>query len=699
MRDLVRGVLVALDEQFSNSSANAKIDTSVFNASRITRLPGTRNKKGQDLPDRPHRASKIVAAPPAGLRLVTLEQLEDVAGEYKRYDDVDLLEVDMEAIPLASDYDVERAWKYLQIMPDAISGQRGGDSTYAACYRCAEFGLNAEQAAEVMGRFNAEKTGGEPWSGADLSRMVKRAYAYAKTKGALGVKKSVDITINQEEVVGESVGQEAAKPPGDGCGGDGKDKGHGGKRNGAGRPKKQPDLRFTDTGNASRFVKQHRGVAQYVAPWKSWVIWDGQKWNRNLKGGVSTLVEKTVASIDGEANLTTNRTERDQIKEWASQSNFLARMQAMEQISRGRLPAMPEDFNRHPWLLNVENGTLDLKTQTLRPHGPADLLTTVSPVTYNPEAQCPHWMSLLKLAFRDKYETVAYLQRLVGYAIVGDVQEHILPILWGGGNNGKSTFVTTILEILGPDLAVQGEKDMMIAFKGDRNSTGLARLWGKRFVAANESGEYGHLDETIVKIATGGDRITARHLYQDLIEFPPTHTIFLVTNHRPVTSGTDRGLWRRLAMIGFEHEIPADVVDTDIRAKLRSEYPGILNWILHGTVEWMKKGLAMPHDVRVTTEEYKKEMDTLGQFIDDRCIVADNAKCLAGRLYDSYRHWAKHCGLSVMPINIFGRKLTDRGFPGRKWKHDRYRYGIAPLEDILWNDEQTGEWQRDLWKE
>lgn len=719
-RDLVRGVLTALDEQFSGQSGDAKVDLSVFNASRITRLPGTTNKKGNNTSERPHRVARIVSGPDA-LAIVTEKQLRAVAGEYKRYDDVNVGQVDLDGIAPASDHDVERAWAYIETMPDAISGRRGGDATYSACYRCAEFGLDGSQVAEVMGRFNATKTGGEPWEAKDLDRMIQRAYAYAQAKGTFGSKKNPDITVvpaSQGENGHGGPRKGAGRPKGTGhqckkdAGGNG-GKGHGGARPGAGRPRRQPNDRFTDLGNRDRFVKVAAGKVAWVPEWKKWLQWDGKRWNRNPDGGITPYQDQVIGVIKSEVATATTDQERRAIAEWACQSSMEKHFEAIERMGRGPMRTASAKYDKHPTLLNVENGTLDLETGEFRPHDQKDMLTQLAPVVYDPAADCPMWKrfmddvmevscaqikamegkhDLLPLeaaaeAMQATAEKVELLQDLVGYSLTGEIRDHILPIMWGGGENGKSTFFKVLLHLLG-DYGMQAPPDFLLASKNEKHPTDKADLYGKRFVVVLETAEDKRMDEVLVKALTGGDNIRARKMFQDFFEFKSTHKAWMGTNHRPIVRGTDRGIWRRLALVGWEvkfNKLKGNC-DTNLGEKLKQEVSGILNWALEGHRRWRRRGIVLPPIVQAATDAYRKEMDMIGLFLGECCVQHESARCIAQELYDAFRFWAIRNGHNPPPSSTrFGWILTERELIAKKDNRSRrwVRYGVDLTEDFL----------------
>ncbi len=254
------------------------------------------------------------------------------------------------------------------------------------------------------------------------------------------------------------------------------------------------------------------------------------------------------------------------------------------------VPVLPEDLNRDGWLLNVPNGTLDLRSGTLREHRREDLITQLCPVDYDPAAECPLWHQTLNTFFARPHrerqaELIDYFHRGAGKSLAGVVRDHVLLFAYGTGSNGKSTMLNALQETLGPDYAMKATAGLLMASKTDAHPTGLTDLYGKRLVVAIETESGRRLNETLVKELTGGDKIRARRMREDFWEFSPTHSIVLATNHKPTVRGTDHGIWRRLRLLPFTVSIPDGQADKSMPEKLRAEAPGILAWLvprLHG---------------------------------------------------------------------------------------------------------------------
>lgn len=331
---------------------------------------------------------------------------------------------------------------------------------------------------------------------------------------------------------------------------------------------------------------------------------------------------------------------------------------------------MAQEWDRDPWLLNVRNGTIDLRTCTLRPHDPNDLLTKQANVEYDPTAKGEKWEQHINKFLPDA-NIRRQVQRDLGGALPGAVLDECLPIWWGIGGNGKTTTVRTILHLLG-DYACRAAPDLLVQSKYDRHPAEIADLCGKRLVFSVEMDKAKHLAEALVKDLTGGDRKKARFMRQDFFEFEQTFSIILVVNQKPIITGTDPGLWRRLRLIPWTYQVqPSERREQDeVVAELLTESAAILNWLLDGLRDKQREPFWVADEVRAVTDAYQAEMDWLGDFLGQCCVLGPRYTVPKAELYAAYVSWCGKNHEAPVSRKTFTRALENRGIGATRVGHD-----------------------------
>ena len=446
----------------------------------------------------------------------------------------------------------------------------------------------------------------------------------------------------------------------------------------------RPERPCTDLGNAERLVRLFGDRIRYVPQW-GWLVWDGKRWARDPNSQrVMEFAEETVRQIYREAAEANDPAERERLAKWAITSESRQRISAMVELAAPMCLASPDEFDADDWLLNCENGVLNLQTFEFMPHNPSLKLTKLAPVTYDPHADCPKWKAFLNRIFDGNERLIRFVQRAVGYSLTGSTREQCLFFLYGTGANGKSTFLEVIRSLLG-DYAVTAE---FATFATDRKSSvrnDIARLHSARLVTAIEVGEGKRFAEELIKTLTGGDTVAARFLYREFFEFRPRFKIWLAANYKPEIRGTDWAIWRRIRLIPFTVTIPPEEQIPDLADQLKSELSGILNWALEGLRDWLANGLQPPPEVVEATEAYRAEMDIVGLFIKDACVIDPKAMTPSKDLYDAFRNWCSENGYEPFGQTAFGRRLAAKGFAsGRAYVEGRLRrcwFGIRLRSD------------------
>ena len=434
---------------------------------------------------------------------------------------------------------------------------------------------------------------------------------------------------------------------------------------------------LTDVGNADRFARRYSSRVIFV-PGRGWLTWSGLQWQRDEAGHIVELAKQLARSIYQEGTNLDDDEARIAVAKHAKASQQVQRLKAVLDLARScpELVVPNNQLDAHDLLLGVANGVVDLTTGKLQPTKQEDRITRHSPVTFDPKAECTHFLAFLNQVTGGDKSLMGYLQRVVGYSLTGKTAEQCLFFLYGTGANGKSTFLNLVQEMLGPELARQTPSETLMTRKNTSASNDLARLQGVRAVIANEVEDGSLLAESLVKQLTGGDTVTARFLYSEHIEFQPKFKLFIAGNHKPAIRGRDQGIWRRIRLIPFEVTIPPAQRDKGLQARLRTELPGILNWAIQGCLTWQKTTLKEPHIVTSAVASYRQEMDLLGAWVNDCCMTGPLCEWPARQAYSSYAQWAEGGGYKPMSEGMFSRDL-EISFKKAKRKDANYFLGIT----------------------
>jgi putative DNA primase/helicase len=427
-----------------------------------------------------------------------------------------------------------------------------------------------------------------------------------------------------------------------------------------------PGLTDTDIANAKRFATRYGEEVRFT-PERDWLVWDGRRWAPDDKAlKAQELAKKVALSIYDEVR---QASDRDEAYTHAKKSQSRRAIEAMLWLARSEdgIPAHLADFDADPWLFNVANGTVDLRTGQLQPHCREDRLTNIAEVDFDPDADCERWDRFLWRVTGENRELYDYLRRYCGYLLVGDVSEHSLCFLYGSGRNGKSVFCDTLQRLMGT-YACTASPDMLMLKQHKGIPNDVARLKGVRAAFMNETSEGTRFDEAKLKDLTGGDRQQARFLHKEFFDFDPTHRLLLRGNHKPQIRGTDDGIWSRLHLVPFTVQIPKEEQDKRLLQKLTAELPGILNWCLQGCQEWQRDGLMPPECVTAAVEDYRKGSDILAHFIEVCCEVRRNAQVKSSVVYAAYRQFCERSGERPVASKSFPEELERRGFEKRRAK-------------------------------
>jgi P4 family phage/plasmid primase-like protien len=695
--NLVERFLAVMSEKFSCTTA--QIDCSVGNASRIARLPDTKAAKGPDDPtQRPWREARIIHLPKQRENY-TIEQLEVIAKQAPAgY-------VNSEPRGTATDYQIELAVEKLTDFCEEYDIQvttpvHKHDGVYMFCkcpwedqHRMPGNGSDVCIRVDNGGAFNfickhshghdlhwanfrehydpdrdfvfvPAITEGEleeasqRW-GMDLEEPSAPVAKYAGPP-ILVTKKQLPASLTLPQGVGPAPIIHVNTTP-------------------VGRP-----FEFNDVGNSERLAYRYAAKFRYC-PQRDWHKWTGTRWKEDALNDIVNAAIDTLRNIpaielaayklgmddEHEAEAASN------LDKWAQRSLSKKSIDSMVGLAKSApgFATHIKSFDRDLWLFNAANGTIDLKTGAFKLHDPADLITKISPVAYDPTARCPQWLSFLNDIMMGDQGMVDFLQRAAGYSMTGSTSEEVLFLLYGTGQNGKTKLIETLRYVMG-DYQCQAQMDMFLEKHfGDGIPNDIARLEKVRLVTASESNADKVLAEAKIKMLTGGDTVSARFLRQEFFDFTPTHKIWLATNHQPTIRGTDKGIWRRLCTIPFDWECPEPKKDPLLLEKLKTEASGILNWMLAGLKEWRRVGLKPPQRVQEASDQYREDQDWMGKFFNDcvEFVPPSGVDVQSSILYGQYQLWARRNGFKQpATATKFGLLMKGRGYKSVKKRDGQF---------------------------
>jgi len=438
---------------------------------------------------------------------------------------------------------------------------------------------------------------------------------------------------------------------------------------------------MTEFGNAERMLDHYGDGLMYVPEIDGWFMWTGIYWRRAAGVELEHLAKETIRALPDEAKSIESDGERAEFFKFCAISQRAVMVRNMVSLAQSdpRVVVSMTDLDKLTHLLGVGNGVVDLHTGKLLPPDQAYRVTTITAVDYDPAAKCPLFERTVADVFFGDADMIGFFQRLVGYSLLGKPDEDVLAIPYGSGSNGKSTVLGAIRDALGEHAKMASADTFLSSGVGGGNAGAaredVLRLRGARFVYVSEPDEGSELREGLIKSMTGGEPLPARGLYsKTTVEVAPTWVAFMPTNHRPIVKGDDHAIWRRLLPVPFTRNFDQDLTltkDPDRAEKLAAEAAGILAWCVRGALAYQKDGLQPPGAVRKAREDYKSDMDLLGEWLDECCEIGPNHVESNARLWASWEAFAKARGeLRLVPtLKQLNRRLDARGTTAIKNAH------------------------------
>ena len=450
-------------------------------------------------------------------------------------------------------------------------------------------------------------------------------------------------------------------------------------------PHTNPRYGRDEIGLGNMFADFFKPIARYNSERGIWFVYDGVVWQPDMENLKVAELAKLLA--DKLYLFALKITEEDARKRFIDRVRKLQQRKhrdTMLKDAKSVFPLSMKQYDQDIYLFNCKNGTLDLRTMEFREHRPEDFLTKVSPVVYDPEADCPRWRSFITEIMQGDKARADYLQKAIGYALTGDTKMECLFILYGPtSRNGKGTTMESILRIMG-EYGKNADPTMLQA-KFNNQSGGpseeIARLAGSRFVNISEPEKKITLDAALTKRLTGNDTITARYLHENSFEFRPNFKIFINTNHRP--NITDLTLFEsgRIKIIPFDRHFEENEQDKDLKSTFAKpeNMSGILNWMLEGYKMFRSQGLAMPDSVVQATMDYQMFSDKMGQFFDECIEEKEGSELRRGAIYTRYKEWCGENGYRAEAAKNLNQEIEKRYKTARKRPNDGTSSSTTPM--------------------
>lgn len=446
---------------------------------------------------------------------------------------------------------------------------------------------------------------------------------------------------------------------------------------------------MTTTGNGEAIAAAARGKALFVYEFRNWIVYRGGQWVLDDTGYMRRLAVETFRDLfknSADAGMQDQK-QREKLAKWfiQSENSRILTDSLTEAAAQEGMTISAGAIDDKPWLLNVKNGTLNLKTGGLQLHDPADLLTQKIEVDWSPDAYSLEWEQFLITIFGNNAELIDYIQRAVGYSLNGTQDERSFFFLHGIGRNGKSQFTGALRLVLGQYAAeAKPELFMEKRFAGSGPDEGQAGLKGIRFLTAGELKRGQTLDVGLIKRMTGGETIWHERKFQHGFNFRPSHKLWLSGNHEPRIKDSTDSIWDRLNKIPFDQRISASAEIKAYGEKLAGQYPeAILNWCIQGAIGWNKRQLTdAPDCVKVANEDYRAREDIIHDFITDRLVSDATGSVTVAETYTAYQVYCKDNDTEPIGKRTFNEAMREHGYKDKRGNYNKvYWQGVTLLEE------------------
>jgi putative DNA primase/helicase len=401
----------------------------------------------------------------------------------------------------------------------------------------------------------------------------------------------------------------------------------------------------TEHSVALAFRSEYRDKLVYDHHTQKWLIWDGKCWILDSKRLVQSFCRKV-------ATLTSDNKSAQRI-------SFVRGVESFSQSD----PAFARhsgEFDADNYLLNTQDGVIDLRTGEVRPHDPQLMITNITPVSIGRDYGT-RFPQFLKEITMDDLELEKFLQVSLGATLSGAIEDHWLMFWRGSGRNGKNTLGDAVANVLGT-YARKIPSTVLMKTKHEGHPTEIAQLKGCRMAVASEVEATAFWSESKMKELTGDEMLSARFMRGDFFNFKKTFKFLIYGNHRPRLSSIDEAIRSRIKIVWFKADFSKNP-DPNLPAKLREEYQNILRWLIDGHLEWYRNGKRLPKCQAVEDEldDYLEAQATVENWIDeylDSGFLVTWTK--ASTLYESYKQWKESRGEQAVSQTVWADAMMSR---------------------------------------
>lgn len=303
-------------------------------------------------------------------------------------------------------------------------------------------------------------------------------------------------------------------------------------------------------------------------------------------------------------------------------------------------------------LLCLTNGIYDVQTGELLPPSPRLVPRFVIPLPYE-QSDCALWHKVLNEDLDEELHLV--LQECLGYVVAGPNLEKLI-IFVGGGRNGKSLVLNTIIGILGK----QNVSNFSLAQIAESSGQKIPAMRDKIANICTDAGAFlGKADEGTLKAYISGEPIMSKVLYMQPYQTQNYPKSVVAMNALPSTGDLSDGFFRRFLIVPFSRQVPEEKVDIHLSEKLTEERIGILAWILEGATRLWKQGRFSDSQlVRQAQEQYRKDADAVASFLDEKGYIAtDDMRMTLADAYREFKGWSLENGYRGMAKSTFSARI------------------------------------------